>query len=73
VHRRAQVERLRAHRAGRAPEVLPRHTQRLVEAAQGDTNVVGCIYDAVREGVTVGEVCGALSQVFGAYHEPVFL
>ncbi len=70
---RAQVERLRAHRAGRAPEALPRHTQRLVEAAQGDTNVVGCIYDAVRDGVTVGEVCGALSQVFGAYHEPVFL
>jgi methylmalonyl-CoA mutase N-terminal domain/subunit len=44
-----------------------------VDGARGDANVVLLTYEAVRQGITVGEVCGALSEVFGAYHEPVFL
>ncbi|MFZ4736760.1 MAG: acyl-CoA mutase large subunit family protein [Bradymonadia bacterium] len=70
---RAQVERVRAHRAARSPDLLPRHRQALVDGARGDANVVLLTYEAVRQGITVGEVCGALSEVFGAYHEPVFL
>jgi methylmalonyl-CoA mutase N-terminal domain/subunit len=70
---RAQVERVRAHRAARSADLLPRHRRALTDGARGDANVVLLTYEAVRQGITVGEVCGALSEVFGAYHEPVFL
>ncbi len=70
---RAQVERLRAHRASRATGVVERHRAALVDGARGDANLMGLIVDAVRDGLTVGEVCGALESVFGRYVEPVFL
>ena len=70
---RSQVERLRAWRAKRAPDALSIHTQRLQSGAQGDANLMGLISEAVRAGLTVGEVCGALKTVFGQYEEPIFL
>jgi methylmalonyl-CoA mutase N-terminal domain/subunit len=70
---RAQVERTRAWRAGRAPDALSHHQRVLTDAARGDTPLGGPIYDAVRAGLTVGEICDALRGVFGRYTEPVFL
>ncbi|MEE2788442.1 MAG: methylmalonyl-CoA mutase family protein [Myxococcota bacterium] len=70
---RMQVERVRAWRARRAPDALPLHTQRLEDGARGDANLMGLIAEAVRAGLTVGEVCGALKGVFGQYEEPIFL
>jgi methylmalonyl-CoA mutase N-terminal domain/subunit len=70
---RAQVERTRAHRAARRPDALTLHQTLLVDAARGDTPLGGVIYDAVRAGLTVGEICDALRGVFGRYSEPVFL
>jgi methylmalonyl-CoA mutase N-terminal domain/subunit len=78
---RAQVERTRAHRAAhraarraaRRPDALTHHQTLLVDAARGDTPLGGVIYDAVRAGLTVGEICEALRGVFGRYSEPVFL
>jgi len=70
---RAQVERLRAHRAGRPEGVVERHHATLVDAARGDANLMGHIVCAVRDGLTVGEVCGAIETVFGRYQEPIFL
>ena len=70
---RHQVERLRAHRERRSAEVLPRHRQRLIEGAKGDANLVGLTADAVNDGLTVGEICGALTTVFGRFVEPVVI
>ena len=70
---RAQVERTRAHRAARLPDALADHQRALVDAARGDTPLGGPIYEAVRAGLTVGEICHALRGVFGRYKEPVFL
>lgn len=70
---RAQVERTRAWRAARTPDALAHHQRVLTDAARGDTPLGGPIYDAVRAGLTVGEICDALRGVFGRYTEPVFL
>ena len=70
---RAQVERLRAWRAKRPVDALSIHEGRLKTGAQGDANLMGLISDAVRAGLTVGEICGALKTVFGQYEEPIFL
>ena len=70
---REQVERLHAFRAKRGAEVLKTHQDRLIEAAKTDANLVGIISDAVRDGLTVGEICGALGSVFGKYQEPLIL
>jgi len=70
---RAQVERLVAWRAKRTEGVLDHHTTRLIEGARGDTNLMGLIVEAVRDGLTVGEICGAIGTVFGRYEEPIFL
>jgi methylmalonyl-CoA mutase N-terminal domain/subunit len=70
---RAQVERTRAWRAARASDALAHHQRVLTDAARGDTPLGGPIYDAVRAGLTVGEICDALRGVFGRYTEPVFL
>lgn len=70
---RAQVERLVAYRAKRADGVVERERKGLIDAARGDDNLMGRIVAAVEAGLTVGEICGALREVFGRYQEPVFL
>ena len=70
---RAQVERVRALRAARREGVLETHRQLLIDAARGGTPLGGPGYDALRAGLTLGEICNALRTVFGQYHEPVFL
>ncbi len=70
---RAQVERLRAWRAKRPDGVLERHQKALLDGARGDANLMGLIVDAVQDGLTVGEICGSLGQIFGKYQEPIFL
>lgn len=70
---RAQVERLVAYRAKRPDGVVERERKGLIDAARGDDNLMGRIVAAVEAGLTVGEICGALREVFGRYQEPVFL
>jgi len=70
---RAQVERLAAWRAKRPDGVVERHQGRLVDGARGDANLMGLIVEAVGDGLTVGEICGAIGTVFGRYEEPIFL
>jgi methylmalonyl-CoA mutase N-terminal domain/subunit len=70
---REQVERLRAWRAKRPEGNLERHQARLIEGARSDANLMGLIVDAVQDGLTVGETCGALKTVFGKYVEPIII
>jgi methylmalonyl-CoA mutase N-terminal domain/subunit len=64
---RAQVERLQAFRANRDAAQVDRRLQELRTAAQGTANLLPPIREALRDGCTLGEVCGAMQDVFGRY------
>jgi methylmalonyl-CoA mutase N-terminal domain/subunit len=64
-----QAERLRALRASRSNDDVARRLATLRTAAKGDENLMPHIYEAVKAYATVGEICGALRDVFGSYQE----
>jgi methylmalonyl-CoA mutase N-terminal domain/subunit len=66
---RAQVERLRALRAGRDAARAAAATAALESAAAEDRNLLPPILDAVHAEVTLGEVADALRRVYGEYHD----
>jgi methylmalonyl-CoA mutase, N-terminal domain len=49
---------------------VTRSLDSLRRAAQGTENTMPYILDAVRAYATLGEICNALRDVFGAYQEP---
>ena len=65
-----QAQRLATYRSERHGEGVRAALDRLKAAAQTDENLVPVIMDAVRADATLGEICGALKQVFGTYREP---
>src|SRR5689334_17067913 len=64
---RAQVERLRAFKADRDQELAARRLDELREAARGTENPLHPLRRALADHCSVGEVCGALRDVFGEY------
>jgi methylmalonyl-CoA mutase N-terminal domain/subunit len=62
----AKLEKLKRTRDG---DAVARSLDALRSAAQGTTNLMPVIIDAVRAYATVGEVCDALRQVWGEYEE----
>ncbi len=71
---RKQIERLKAFKARRDSAVVERRLAELSEAAAlPDRNLMPVIVDAVRDGVTLGEICDAWRQAWGTWREqPVF-
>jgi methylmalonyl-CoA mutase N-terminal domain/subunit len=66
--RKAQVAALRARRdAAKARDAR----KRVTDAAAGKANVMPALIEAVDAGVTLGELCSDLEQVFGSYRAPV--
>jgi methylmalonyl-CoA mutase N-terminal domain/subunit len=63
----AQVDRLAALRAGRDEPAVAAALAALRAAATGEDNVLYPMKDALRLRATVGEVCGALREVWGTY------
>ncbi len=66
---RRQLARLAEVKQRRDPAAVARSLAALREAAEGEANTMPFILDAVRAYATVGEICGALKEVFGAYTE----
>src|SRR6478609_5861113 len=64
---RQQLERLKAFKADRDAELVERRLEELREAARGTANLLPHIKDALRDRASMGEVCGAMGDVFGAY------
>jgi methylmalonyl-CoA mutase N-terminal domain/subunit len=64
---RDQVERLKKFKAERDQEVVERRLQELRNAAGGKDNLLPFIHDALRDRCSMGEVCGAMRDVFGEY------
>jgi methylmalonyl-CoA mutase N-terminal domain/subunit len=68
-----QVEKLEALRKRRSSRRVTETLDALKRAAEGTQNTMPFILDAVRAYATVGEICGALKQVFGTYQEKSIL
>jgi methylmalonyl-CoA mutase N-terminal domain/subunit len=64
---RAQVERLAAFKAGRDQALADRRLEALRAACRGDENLLPPIREALRDACSLGEVCGAMREVFGDY------
>jgi len=67
-----QRERLRLLREGRDQAAVDEALDRMRAAAQGTDNVLFPMRDALRAMATVGEVCGALREVWGVYKPQEF-
>jgi methylmalonyl-CoA mutase N-terminal domain/subunit len=68
---REQVARLKAFKADRDASVVDRRLEEIRDAARGTGNVLPVLRDALRDRCTMGEVCGAMRDVFGEY-QPTF-
>ncbi|MBO0802048.1 MAG: methylmalonyl-CoA mutase [Nocardiopsaceae bacterium] len=67
---REQVRDLVARRAARDADAVSKALSELVAAARTTANLVPPMLDAVRAEATLGEICGALRDVWGSYAEP---
>jgi methylmalonyl-CoA mutase N-terminal domain/subunit len=65
-----QVVALGARKAQRDDAAVEATLARLVEAAKGSENTIPPMLDAIRAEATLGEVCGALRDLWGSYTEP---
>ena len=65
-----QVRALSERKAGRDEGAVRAALAALVEAARGEANLVPPMLAAARVEATLGEICGALRDEWGAYTEP---
>src|ERR1700712_27831 len=63
----AQVGRLKAFKANRDQAKVDSRLAEIRTAAAGTDNLVPYIREALRDRASMGEVCGAMKDVFGAY------
>jgi methylmalonyl-CoA mutase N-terminal domain/subunit len=68
---RAQVERLKAFKAERDQELPSRRLEELREACRGSENLLPRIRQALADRSSIGEVCGAMRDVFGEYQPEI--
>jgi methylmalonyl-CoA mutase, N-terminal domain len=68
---RKQMARLEKVRAERDDAIVAELLAKLRVVATEGKNTMPAILDAVEAYATVGEVCGALKDVFGGYKEPI--
>lgn len=66
-----QVTRLARVRRDRDDAAVRAALRRLRDEARGTTNVMPAIVEAVTVYATLGEICGAMKDVFGEHKEPV--
>ncbi len=64
---REQVERLVRFKAERDQELVERRLEELRVLARGNENLLGGIRQALKDRCSLGEVCGAMQDVFGQY------
>jgi len=64
---REQLGRLAAFKADRDQELVASRLEELREVARGDENLIPAIRVALKDRCSMGEVCGAMKDVFGGY------
>jgi methylmalonyl-CoA mutase, N-terminal domain len=68
---RAQLERLKAFKADRDQQLAGRRLEELRDAARGTANLLPPIRQALADRCSLGEVCGAMREVFGEYQPDI--
>lgn len=68
-----QKESLQALKKSRDNAAVKDSLAKLKKAAEGTDNLMPFILEAVKCYTTLGEISGALKDVFGEYHEQVFI
>jgi methylmalonyl-CoA mutase N-terminal domain/subunit len=68
---REQVEQVRARKAARDGARVERRLKQLADTCRNGGNVMPVLIDAVKDGVSLGEVADVYRQVFGLYREPI--
>ena len=66
-----QVKQLRKLKKERGSRKVKQGLGALREAARNGDNLMPRILDCVRAYATLGEMCNALKEEFGVYHEPI--
>ena len=64
---REQLDRLAAFKADRDQELVTTRLEELREVARGEENLIPAIRAALKDRCSMGEVCGAMKDVFGGY------
>jgi methylmalonyl-CoA mutase N-terminal domain/subunit len=64
---REQLERLAAFKANRDQALVERRLEQLRVLAQGSENLLPAIREALKDRASLGEVCGAMQDVFGRF------
>jgi len=67
---RDQRSQLANRKAGREEATVQETLARMVAVARTEDNVIPAMLDAVRAESTLGEICGALRDIWGSYTEP---
>ncbi|MCC6416962.1 MAG: methylmalonyl-CoA mutase [Gemmataceae bacterium] len=68
-----QLKRLEHHRRERDETRARESLAALTAACRGSGNLMPPILEAVRAYATLGEICGAMREVFGEYHPPTVI
>ena len=66
-----QVKRLKAFKQGRNAELVQQRLMEVREAADRTDNLLPTLRQALKDRCTLGEVCGAMKDVYGEY-QPTF-
>jgi methylmalonyl-CoA mutase N-terminal domain/subunit len=69
---RRQVERLKRFKDARDQAAVTARLAELREVAEGEGNLLYPIKESLRAGASIGEVCGAMREVFGEYKGGAF-
>ncbi len=64
---REQVARLKDFKANRDQQLVEKRLEELRETARGSENLLPAIRQALKDRCSLGEVCGAMQDVFGKY------
>ena len=64
---REQVARLAEFKANRDVALVEQRLEELRGAARGEENLLPAIRQALKDRCSLGEVCGAMQDVFGKY------
>ncbi len=64
---REQVDRLKAFKENRDQALVDTRLEELRDAARGTDNLLPFIKQALKDRASMGEVCGAMQDVFGKY------
>ena len=64
---REQVERLKSFKSERDASLVEQRLKEVRDAADSTNNLLPTLRDALKDRCTLGEVCGAMKDVFGEY------